>query len=297
MAITFRNYSPEPFFTDDYVAVRNFLIRINSGKLYTPRFLWGAWEWAVTHRELDRGNLDRIGLWEEDGKLVALATYEGALGEVFLIVDENYGFLKPELIEYAQKALHVNGKLRILIRDGDQEFVRAAAAKGFCATQRSEHIAALDINALQPYELPDGFSFVSFTEDWNWQQYHRLLRLGFGSEGEVISYDDETISGRKAMLSSPMIIPELVISVVAPDGKYASHCGMWYRPGEFYCYVEPVATDPVYRKMGLGKAAVLEAVRRCGELGASLAVIVSNQQFYYNIGCYPIHTETWWEQK
>jgi len=296
MSVTFRNYSPEPFFTNDYVEVRNFLIRINSNRLYTPRFLWGAWEWAVTHGGRDQNNLSRISLWEDDGKLIALATYECPLGEGYLIVDEDYGHLKPEIIAYAQKALHDNGKLKILLPDGDYEFQRAAMAQGFRPTQQSDHISALDIDALQTYLLPSGFSFVSMADGWNWQQYNRVMWRGFNHEGRA-SYDNETISGRKEMLSSSMIIPELVVAVAAPDGNYVSHCGMWYRPGDYYCYVEPVVTDPEYRKMGLGKAVVLEAIKRCGNLGAKQAVVGSNQQFYYNIGFYPIRTETWWEQK
>ena len=51
------------------------------------------------------------------------------------------------------------------------------------------------------------------------------------------------------MLSSPTIIPELVLAVTSPDGKYVVHCGMWYRPGDDYAYVEPVATVPEYRMM------------------------------------------------
>jgi len=95
----------------------------------------------------------------------------------------------------------------------------------------------------------------------------------------------------------PKIIPEIKLCVVAPDGNYVSHCGMWYNPGDFYCYVEPVATDPEYRKMRLGKAAVLEAIRRCGALGAKQALVGSNQQFYFNIGFYPTHTQTHWVLK
>lgn len=67
MAVIFRNYDPEPFFTDDYTKVRNFLLRINHEKLTTPRMLWGAWEWAVTHVGRDQNNLGRIGLWEDEG--------------------------------------------------------------------------------------------------------------------------------------------------------------------------------------------------------------------------------------
>ena len=298
MSISFRNYTAEPLFTYDYIKVRNFLIRINADKLYTPRFLWGAWEWAVTHGGRDQNNLDCIGMWEEEdgGVLVALATYECPRGEAYFIVDEAYGYLKPDLIDYAMQSLHNNGKVMILLPDGDYEFQRAAVRRGFQPTQRSDRMAALDIDALQAYSLPDGFSFVSLADNWNWQQYNRVMWRGFNHEGRA-NYDAETIAGRRQMLSSPMVIPELVVAVTAPDGNYVSHCGMWYRPGDFYCYVEPVVTDPEYRMLGLGKAVVLEAIRRCGELGAKLAVVGSSQQFYYNIGFYPIHTETWWEQK
>jgi GNAT superfamily N-acetyltransferase len=296
MSIEFRNYTHEPFFTEDYVQVRDFLIRINSNKLYTPYFLWGAWEWVVTHGGRDQKNLDKIGLWEENGKLVAIATYECLLGDVLLITDENYAHLKTELIAYAKSNLHDNGKLKILLPDDDNEMQRTAIGKGFRPICNGRwHYAALDINALQSYSLPEGFSFISMADNWNWQQYNRVMWRGFDHEGRA-NHDDEEISVRKQMLSSPMIIPELVVTVVAPDGNYVSHCGMWYRPGDSYCYVEPVVTDPEYRKMGLGKAAVLEAIRRCGTLGAKQAVVGSNQQFYYNIGFYPIHTETWWEQ-
>ena len=119
MGVTFRNYDPRPFFTDDYREVREFLARVNAQKLYMPRFLWGAWEWAVTHGGRDQDNLGKIGLWEDGGKLVAIAAYECPLGEGFLIVDEDYAWLKPDLVDYAQEHLHDNGKLRLLLPDGD----------------------------------------------------------------------------------------------------------------------------------------------------------------------------------
>ena len=98
MAVTFRNYAPEPFFTEDYRKVREFLVRINAEKLTIPRMPWGAWEWAITHGGLDQSNLSRIGLWEDDGKLVAIATYEHKLGEGFLMVDESYTHLKSDVV-------------------------------------------------------------------------------------------------------------------------------------------------------------------------------------------------------
>lgn len=292
--VKFRTYSPEPFFTDDYFKVREFLARINTERIYYPRLLWGAWEWAVTHRHRDNSKLGKIGLWEDNDTLVGLATYETRFGEGFLVVDEAYEYLKPELVAYAKANLHNNGKLIISLTDGDTVFQRAAMAHGFRPTQVKDRDSIMDIDAIQPYSLPAGFSFVSLADDWDWRAYNRIMWRGFYADGTILD-DDKTVAERERMLSSPMIIPSIVIAVAAPDGSYVSHCGMWYRPGDTYCYVEPVATDPDYRLRGLGKAAVLEGVRRCGLLGAKQAIVGSEQQFYYNIGFYPVHNMTHWE--
>ena len=296
MSVIFRNYSSESIYSDDYQKVHDFLIRINSEKLVTPRMLWGAWDWSSPFYE-NKENADKIGLWEDDGKLVALATYESGLGEAFLCLDESYPCLKRDLVVYAKENLHDNGNLTLPLLDGDNDFARVAFAQGFRPTENNDRISMLDIDALQEYSLPDKYSFVSMADDWNWYQYNRVMWRGFNHEGRP-SHDDETISRPKKIAAMlPMLKPELRMCVVAPDGNYVSHCGMWYRPGDFYCYVEPVATDPDYRKMGLGKAVVLEAIRRCGELGAKQAVVGSSQQFYFNIGFYPTHTLTHWALK
>jgi predicted N-acetyltransferase YhbS len=69
---------------------------------------------------------------------------------------------------------------------------------------------------------------------------------------------------------------------------------MFYEPTNRYAYVEPVATDPTYRRMGLGKAAVLEGIRRCADLGATVAYVGSDQEFYLSIGFEVIYTGECW---
>jgi predicted N-acetyltransferase YhbS len=59
---------------------------------------------------------------------------------------------------------------------------------------------------------------------------------------------------------------------------------MWYEPINRIAYVEPVATNPDYRRMGLGKAAVWEGIRLCGNLGATVAYVGSELEFYQAIG-------------
>ena len=295
MSVSFRNYSPEPFFTDDYRKVRDFLIRIDSVKM-TSRMSWSTWEWSVTHGGRDQKNLGKIGLWEDEGELVAIATYECPLGEGFLCVDEDYAYLKPELIAYAKDNLHANGKLTLSLPDGDYDFMRAAMKQGFRPTMNNDQIALLDIDTIPSFTLPEGFHFVSMADDWDWYQYNRVMWRGFDHEGRP-PHDEESIAMRKQMLSSPMIIPELVVAIKAPDGNYVSHCGMWYRAGDTSCDLEPLVSDPDYRLMGLGRAVVYETARRCAKLGAKQVSWALSQQFYCNIGFYPIHTYTYWELK
>ncbi|ABX41900.1 GNAT family N-acetyltransferase [Lachnoclostridium phytofermentans] len=95
----------------------------------------------------------------------------------------------------------------------------------------------------------------------------------------------------------PNVDLDLKVAVVAPNGNFVSYCGMWFDKEAGYAVIEPVATDPQYRKMGLGKAAVLEGIRRVGEKGAKTALVGSSQQFYYSIGLRPYASSTLWRKK
>lgn len=94
------------------------------------------------------------------------------------------------------------------------------------------------------------------------------------------------------MMIRPNVDLNLKVAAVAPDGNFAAYCGILYDPEAGYAVIEPVETDPKYRKMGLGKAVVLEGIRRAGKLGAKTALVGSSQQFYYSIGLRPFSTST-----
>lgn len=121
-----------------------------------------------------------------------------------------------------------------------------------------------------------------------------------------IRFRNYTICGglRKIGLSGKELEPEMLrpnvnlnlkIAAVAPNGKFAAYCGMWFDKKVEYAVIEPVATDPDYRKMGLGKAVVLEEIKCVSELGAKLVLVGSSQQFYYSIGLRPHTTSSKWK--
>jgi GNAT superfamily N-acetyltransferase len=298
MAIVRKRYCNDAGFTAEFNRVREFLIRINRDKVVDEGFLWGRWEWMFCLRIiLDTANLSCIGLWEDDGEIVALATYEQSIGYAWLLMDPNYNYLKEEMLQYAQSYMKKEGSIKVLIDDTDQELQDIAALEGFRPTQEREANAEIPIKDYNiHYTLPDGYRIVSMAEEFDLKKYHRVLWRGFNHEGEP-DESQVALEERREQLSGPHVNLHIKIAVADPDGNFVSYCGMWYEEGTDYALVEPVATDPEYRMLGLGKAAVLEGVKRCGQLGAQKAYVGSSQQFYYNIGFRPCSNKTWWEKK
>ncbi|MGE5653417.1 MAG: GNAT family N-acetyltransferase [Bacillota bacterium] len=296
MSATFRYYNPEPLFGEDYHKLRDFLVRLDSHNYH-----FGRWDWMITHGYLDKSGLAKIGLWEENGEIAATATYDCSLGKAYLLIDRQYRHLGEEMLLFAQDSLAKEGKFRVLILDGDTTLQDIAARHGFFPTQDKECDAVYPINTDRiSYTLPDGFSITSMKDSFDLYKYGQVMWKGFNheakGEGPFVLTEEERpaweISFRR-----PNVNLDLKIAVVAPNGDFVSYCGMWQDDASGSALVEPVATDPAYRKMGLGRAAVLEAIRRCGELGAKRAFVGSSQQFYYSIGFRPYATSTWWERK
>lgn len=294
MAIVFRNYTSEFGFTEDFHKVRDFLVRINKDKVITPNFLWGRWEWMFSLPYMDKSALSKIGIWEDEDKILALVTYEDASDYVFFCVDPYYNHLKKDMMAYAKDKIVNDSKLHVIIDDNDRDLQCIAKKLGFRPTQDKQCTAMIDIDESIEYHLPEGFSVKSLGEECDLYKFNRCLYRGF-NHGDDVPVSDTIILDRKNSVSSPHLKRYLNMVVVAPNGDYASYCGIWYDESTNNALVEPVCTDPDYRMLGCGKAAVLEAVLRCSKLGAKQAYVGSNQQFYYNIGFSPISTETWWE--
>ena len=134
-----------------------------------------------------------------------------------------------------------------------------------------------------PLCLPEGFCLTSLAEACDWAKVNGVLWRGFDHPGEPPS-GNEVLAERQKMFDTPKARRDLKIVVENPKGNFVSLCGMFYQPTHQYAYVEPVATDPDYRRLGLGKAAVIEGIRRCSGLGAKVAYVGSDQEFYLAIG-------------
>lgn len=291
MKINFRHYENRYGFNDDFFKIFVFLKRYGAKGL-NENWHWGRWEWLIGHPNLKEEMLPIIGIWECDGDIAGIATHDMGLGYAYIICSPKYEFLKPEMLKYAEKNLSLNGTFEVSVNDEDIELIKLLEKNNYCKGEEIEVILSLNCNnGAQEYSLPEGFTVSSFEENRDINKYNRVIWKGFNHEGEAPVIDETYFKIRPHANSS------LSVFIVAPNGEYASHCGMWYDADREEAYIEPVVTIPEYRNLGLAKAAVYESVNRCILMGAKSAQVISNQQFYYRIGFEKSSVYTFWKRK
>jgi hypothetical protein len=69
-------------------------------------------------------------------------------------------------------------------------------------------------------------------------KYYEAIWKGFDNTRERNEAELESMRNRTGF-NAPHLDLDLRILVVAPNGDYAAHCGMWCLPGSEYAYVEP----------------------------------------------------------
>lgn len=254
-------------------------------------WLQPRWEYMHYHPLFDESlntAFANTGVWESNGSIVGVVHFEHRPGQIFFQVHPDSGYLKPEMLEYAETYLSVEDsdrrrKIEILVNDFDIRFQSVVRERGYRLVEGPKDFWSIfEIRgSFLPIKLPDGFRLQSLADANDLIKLHRVLHRGFNHPGEP---PVDELAGRERMQSAPNYRKDLNIVTVAPDGAYASYCGMWQDHANRVACVEPVCTDPDYRRMGLGTAVVLEGIRRCGAEGATIATVGSDQPFYMSMG-------------
>lgn len=295
MTISFRNYHHH----HDYQHISQFLIENYQPGNSDGNWLEPAWEYMHGHPYLQPEYLDRIGIWEEHGDIVAVVHYEWRLGEAFFQFKAGYQYLRDQMLDYAENNLAApDGDLHAFVNDTDPTFTSLVKARDYQHQPHGDRpLTRFEIpDPFPKIMLPEGYHLVSLADNPDWAKVHKVMWRGFNHEGEPI-LSPENLEMRRKMFDTVTSRRDLKIIVAAPNGEFVSICGMFYQPQGQYGYVEPVATDPDYRRLGLGKAAVLEGIRRCAQLGAVEAFVGSNQAFYLSLGFKVIYVSQCWHKQ
>jgi len=282
----------------DFPSISDFLYSLYQPNNRDGNWLQPIWEYAYTHPLFNEDSVTRIGIWEDAGTIVAVTLYESRLGEAFFQTHPAYEHLKPEMLKFAEQYLTGTtdqGKryLKAYLNEGDSAFEQVVRSWVY-EKEPASHRPMSQFVIPDPFpliRLPDGFRIKSLTDDNDLAKIDSVLWRGFNHPGEP---PPDGLKDRKKMQSGPHFRKDLTIVVEAPNTAFVAFSGLWFDPVNRLGYVEPVATDPDYRHLGLGTAAVLEGIRRCGELGATIAYVGSDMPFYLTMGFKKLFTLNCW---
>ena len=242
--------------------------------------------------------MHKVRIWEENEKIIGVVFFETYPVDVFFNVHPDYEVIKSDMLAYAEQHLTHAYTYRFLrIFTGECDLTLQELAKSRQYQRRPDldrPMTFLEIpDSFKKIQLPEGFILKSMAEENNLAQMHRIMWRCFEGDGEP---PEEGIAERERMQSGPHYRKDLSIYIQALSGDFASFCGIWYDEKNRFGYIEPMATDPIYRRRGLGKSVVLEGIRRCSALGATIVYVWSDLPFYKALGFRKCHVHQCWEK-
>jgi len=282
MSITLRKYK----MFADFKKINNFYIENYKPPNWFNTFM--AYEYSHTRNDFDYERTHRFGIWEDDGEIVATARYEMTIGVYIPCIKQGYEFLKSDMLKYAEQELskvNNDGKRSLEIFSTDKEnnddfYIE----NGYSISWSSPILVYPYEKGFKECRLPEGFSLISLEDENDGLKIDCCLWEGFdhGDWDEAIRKDEA--DGRLYMQSGPHFRKDLTTVVKAPNGDYACFAGVWVDERNAFAYLEPLATRPKYRRMGLATAALMEGMKKTVSSGAKYCY-VGSIDYYKNLGC------------
>ena len=274
--IEFRKYQ-----NSDYERVCDFLIEINKYNNYHNNWNWARFEWMSEHPETQKEQLGSMGLWFDGENIVGAALIDMYFGEAFVGVLPAYDYLYKEVLEYAFNDLKDDQGLGISFHDDNKKEIEEAIRQGFYKEEAGETDLVISLDKYYPISLPDGFSLEEFDAEKYPKEIEWLFWQGFnhGNDRDEFLKEYQEPTGKR-----PHFKKGLCIVARNKNGNLVASASCWYDKRTNYAYIEPVCVIPEYRKMGLGKACIYASINNAKELGAEIAIVNSDQEFYKRIG-------------
>jgi ribosomal protein S18 acetylase RimI-like enzyme len=230
-----------------------------------------------------------VRVWEDPaGRVVTLAVFEPPLNFQFdvdprLGMDEAlladiFGWVEARRLDALGNEVEIpkayamlgHDTLSVLALDSDTARIAYLEANGYHKVER--HNVAYDRSLAGPKlevpPLPAGMRFRHATAD-DLDARAELHREAWSVWGP----SQFSVSRYARLRSTPNYDETLDVVVEGPDGRLLSYCLAWFDPQNRIGHFEPVGTRPEVAGQGLGRAVVLEGLRRLQERGALTAFI------------------------
>ncbi|HSQ28101.1 MAG TPA: GNAT family N-acetyltransferase [Anaerolineales bacterium] len=282
MKTTFRPYQSE----NDFWNMRAFLRKIFVLNDYTQR----SWhvarlEYARWHTCLNCAGVDLkevAFLWEDDNELVAFLMPDGGRGEAHLCVHPQLrtAALEEEMLAVAEENLHSTddeGLKKLFVWSPADNLQRQEmfTRHGYTKDDWPEHQWRRKLDTeITPVPVAPGYTIRSLGDGLELLERCYASGLGF-HEGDfqVAAENRADPTWYRNIQTAPSYRRDLDLVAVTSDGEIAAFATIWFDDVTRSAYFEPVATVPVHRKRGLGKALLTEGLRRLQRMGALYAFV------------------------
>jgi GNAT superfamily N-acetyltransferase len=270
---------------DDYWRIRAFLRGVsllNDRHDYAWSLLrWDYWRWHVNENIFKFDLPDVISIWEVDSQIIAMLNPDSP-GEAFFQVQPDFHEkgLISEMLDLAETKLpntKDDGRRELIawVNADDDLMKDLFSERGYMRSKfLAEHMRRRFFTTSLPASVPSaGYTVRALGDEdelparsWlSWKVFHP-------------DEPDEDYQGwewYRNVQRVPLYRRDLDIVAVAPDGELAAFCTVWFDDVTRTAVFEPVGTHPEHQKRGLGKAVMVEGLRRAERLGATLATVSS----------------------
>lgn len=237
-----------------------------------------AW-WLFYNDQTPQAWKQNLSLWASQGQTIGWSLLSDAFGsfDVFVHPQVRGTAREAKMLLWTEECLsarmHAKGKQAISmywVAEDDDLRTRWLNLRGFEAGDYFMHAMTRDLDASLPeVTLPAGYQVRGLAGRHELRSRAAASHAAFGSIRDFESYWPRYAR----FMHSPVYNPDLDIVAVAPDGQVAAFCIVWPDPVTGVGLFEPVGTHSDFQRKGLGKAVVLEGLRRLKALGMTSALV------------------------
>ena len=224
--------------------------------------------------------LHQFRLWFHDDALIA---FGWVIAEKNLelqlhpsLTDTEFDALAQQIVDWAKRVCPI--EIITECTTHHSRLMRLLESRGFVRTAAEGLDYLLDLNAPLPdAELPAGFQARSVLEP-EFAERVSVHRDAFNPSKFTL----ERYARVRGMVGYRA---DLDLVIATPDNELAAFCLVWLSNGAGV--FEPVGTRAAWRRRGLGRAVILEGLKRLKQLGAHTACVYSfahNRAFYEACG-------------
>ena len=265
----------------DLEAMRNLLMEGRKADNGTYYVHIGDLGWWLYYPPLEGDFWDHIHLWDDPvrpGRLLgwALISPDWVGIDVYFQPELRGSQLANEMYlwaeEQATKVARGQAKKTIYalwIWHDDAVLVQHFNQGGYRLSRGFVHLTRKLDGSVAPTRLVEGFVIRGCKGEPEVVARARAQHEAFGSSASFERYLERFTN----FMRSPVYNPELDIVAVTQEGSVGAFCIVWIDTINKVGLFEPVGTHPDFHRKGLGKAVMLEGLRRLQEKGMQSAIV------------------------